>query len=161
MGFIVSVIVVFLDQLTKFLALEKLTDGLSIPILKNIFHLTLVKNTGIAFGLFRGSTIILVSISFIGAIVILRYWFLKKDGLGATVKFALFLILGGSIGNLIDRIHFGYVVDFLDFGINNLRWPAFNIADSAITIGAVLIGWKILRVKGGRDSERQRFKESE
>ncbi|MEK6715674.1 MAG: signal peptidase II [Candidatus Omnitrophota bacterium] len=139
MGFIVSVIVVFLDQLTKSLALEKLTDGLSIPILKNIFHLTLVKNTGIAFGLFRGSTIIFVFISFIAVILILWYWLLKKDELGAAVKFALFLILGGSIGNFIDRIHFGYVVDFLDFGINNFRWPAFNIADSAITIGAVLI----------------------
>lgn len=137
--FIISAIVVLIDQLTKFLALEELTGGLSIPILKNIFHLTLVKNTGIAFGLFRGSTIILVFISFIAVILILRYWLLKKDGLGATVKFALSLIVGGSIGNLIDRIHFGYVIDFLDFGINNLRWPAFNVADSAITIGAVLL----------------------
>lgn len=149
--FFISIFIVFLDQLSKYLALEKLPYGISIPVVKNIFYLTLVKNTGIAFGLFRGSTIILVFISFIAVILILRYWLLKKDGLGTTVKFALSLIVGGSISNLIDRIHFGYVVDFLDFGINNLRWPAFNVADSAITIGAVVIMWQIVtkpKIKG-------------
>lgn len=142
---LISIFIVFLDQLSKYLALEKLPYGISIPVVKNIFYLTLVKNTGIAFGLFRGTAITFIIIGFIGSIVILRYCVRKKDALGSTVKFALFLILGGSIGNLIDRIHFGYVVDFLDFGINNLRWPAFNIADSTITIGAVLIGSSIIR----------------
>lgn len=141
---LISIFIVFLDQLTKYLALEKLTYGIPIPIVKNIFCLTLVKNTGVAFGLFKNYTIILIFITFIAVIGILRYWVAKKESLGKLLKFALFLILGGSAGNLIDRIRLGYVVDFLDFGIGNLRWPAFNIADSCITIGAVLISLKIL-----------------
>ncbi|MDP1853351.1 MAG: signal peptidase II [Candidatus Omnitrophota bacterium] len=140
MGFIVSASVVFFDQLTKFLALDKLNYGISVPVFKNIFHLTLVRNTGIAFGLFKDSTIILIFISLIAVMFILRYWFLRKEKLDRLVKFSLFLILGGAIGNLIDRFRFGYVVDFLDFRV----WPVFNVADSCITIGAVLIGLRIL-----------------
>lgn len=147
MGFIVSAIVVFFDQLTKFLALDKLSYGISVPVFKNIFQLTLVRNTGIAFGLFKDLTIVLIFISLIAVMVILRYWFSRKEKLGELVKFSLFLILGGAVGNLIDRIRFGYVIDFLDFGINNSRWPAFNVADSCITIGAVLIGLKIITKK--------------
>lgn len=144
---LISFFVLFLDQLTKFLALQKLTYGTTLPIIKNIFHLTLVKNTGIAFGLFQGSIFILIAISFIAVIAILRYWFFRRDNLDNLIRIALFLILGGALGNLIDRLRFGYVIDFLDFGINNLRWPVFNIADSCITIGAVLLGLKIITSK--------------
>lgn len=137
--FIVAILISVLDQLTKALALKKLEPGVSIPLIKNIFHLTLVGNTGSAFGLFKNSTIIFIVVTLIAVIVILRYLFTKR--VDTLARFSLFLILGGATGNLIDRLRFGYVVDFLDFRI----WPVFNIADSAITIGAVLIGYSILR----------------
>lgn len=140
MMLIISVIVLFFDQLTKILALNKLPLGTSTPVIKNVFHLTLVKNSGSAFGLFRDSTTIFIIITIVAVTFILRYLFFKKGHLDIKVRIALFLILAGALGNLMDRLRFGYVIDFLDFRV----WPVFNIADSAITIGAILIIWKFM-----------------
>ena len=125
-----SAAILILDQLTKFLAASKLTA--SLPIIKNVFHLTLTTNTGAGFGILKNfnSALIWVSIFVIGMIL---YYYDQIKGNRTAV--AVGLILGGIVGNLIDRIRLGYVVDFLDFRV----WPIFNIADSAITIGIFLI----------------------
>ena len=123
-------LVVFIDQLTKILALTELTSGTSHPVVQNIFHLTLVENQGIAFGLFQGADkllLIVITLS-IGVLAMIGF---RSRSLQLKTQFAMGLILGGAIGNWIDRIRTGAVIDFLDFRI----WPVFNLADTAITIG--------------------------
>ncbi len=133
-------LIICLDQLTKYIALDKLVGSESLPLIKNIFHLTLVKNSGIAFGLFPNGTIIFIIFSFLAAGIILGI-LLKKKIPEILPDTALALILGGAAGNLIDRLRWGYVVDFFDFRI----WPVFNIADSAISVGVVLLSFYILK----------------
>lgn len=132
--------VLALDQSFKALATKKLILHQSIPLIKGVFHLTLVHNRGAAFGLFKHQTQLFIYAALAAVIVI--YLYLKssaeKDGIRSVI--ALSLIAAGALGNLIDRVAFGYVIDFLDFRI----WPVFNIADSAITVGAILLGWSML-----------------
>ena len=116
----------------------------SVPVIPGIFHLTLVRNSGIAFGLFRnhhGILFALISIS----LVILFFWgsTLKHHSVGARWGFGF--IVGGAIGNWIDRVRVGAVIDFLDFRI----WPVFNIADFAITLGVGLYLFSLLKTKKG------------
>jgi len=132
--FIISISILVLDQLTKKLICLNFLPGQSRPIIENIFHLTLIYNKGIAFGLFLGTALIPVFIS-IMVIVLLIVSVIKIKGHDLILKIAFSLILGGAAGNLVDRIRFGYVIDFLDFRI----WPVFNVADTAITIGAGLL----------------------
>ncbi|MDD5352778.1 MAG: signal peptidase II [Candidatus Omnitrophica bacterium] len=144
---LISILVIIIDQLTKVLFSRILTLNNSIPVIKNFFHLTLVYNTGIAFGILKGSSGIILIATIIGLILII--YSLKKDFLsqGQSLsrktlfirKMAIGFILGGAIGNMIDRLHLGYVVDFLDFRI----WPVFNLADSFITVGAVILFWSL------------------
>ena len=135
--------IIALDRITKIIFSDMLSVGESIPLIRNFFHITLVHNTGIAFGLFKDQGIIFVIIPII--VIIFIVWYLHHHKTQEDVKpihvFAFSLILGGAIGNLIDRISLGYVVDFFDFRI----WPVFNIADSAITIGITLILLKTYR----------------
>lgn len=140
MIFIAALIILCLDQASKFIVVRNLSLNQSIPVIKNIFHLTLVHNRGAAFGVFKNqvSWFILTSIF---AIVLIFLNFNKPRH--ALYNFSLGLILAGAAGNLIDRLFLGYVVDFLDFRI----WPVFNIADSSITIGAVLLGYSILKTE--------------
>ena len=101
-------------------------------------HLTLVHNRGAAFGILKGQLYLFIFTTIIAIILIYRS--LKNTSCN-LYRVSLWLILAGAAGNLIDRVRFGYVVDFLDFRI----WPVFNIADSAITIGAILLGWSIIK----------------
>ena len=136
-----SLIVIFfivgLDQLTKYLISQIISPRESIVIIEKFFYITLVHNTGIAFGLFKNQTIIFVIISIITvALIIYNIFYRRKyKRIHKLELFAFSLILAGALGNLIDRVRFGYVIDFLDFRI----WPVFNIADSAITVGIILI----------------------
>ncbi|RKY31442.1 MAG: signal peptidase II [Candidatus Omnitrophota bacterium] len=141
MIFIIIFIVLFLDQLTKLIATNNLILNKSFPVIKGIFHFTLVYNRGAAFGLLKGQIPLFVFTSIFAIILVLLAIRDYKEKKISLQVFALSLILAGGLGNLIDRIFLGYVVDFLDFRI----WPVFNIADSAITIGAVLLGWTILK----------------
>lgn len=126
--FLIAGIVVIVDQITKAIATT---------------HLTLVRNTGAAFGLFRDQTIIFILIS-AAAIIFIGFYLIKKK---TSYYLPLALILGGAVGNLIDRLRFGYVVDFIDLRF----WPVFNVADSCITIGAVILFFVIIR---GKDVSR-------
>ena len=132
--FSIAILIVILDQFTKFLIKNNLQSNESIPIIKNIFHLTYVANTGSAFGLFKGMNLFFILFSIIVIFVIFYYLkqIKKKDRL---MLFSLGLLLGGTIGNLIDRIAYGSVIDFIDFRV----WPVFNIADSAVTISVILL----------------------
>ena len=140
MTFLVASFVFVLDRVTKIAAAGNLSYGQSIKILPNIFHFTFVLNNGTAFGLLRGQNAALALLSIL-AITLIIFYLLKHKDLSLVVSLALGLILGGALGNLFDRVRFGYVIDFLDFRV----WPVFNIADSAITIGAVILAWNILR----------------
>ena len=130
--------IVFADRFSKIYFSHLLSLNESWPILRGVFHMTLVHNTGIAFGLFKNQGIVFIIIPIIAVVLLIfniYYYRNHQEDLSRMYIVAFSLILGGAIGNLIDRIYFGYVIDFLDFRI----WPVFNLADSAITIGAVII----------------------
>lgn len=131
---LILVLILVLDQATKYLASINLLEGQTIPVINGIFHITLVHNRGAAFGLFQAHSGVFVVLSIIVASLILyiNYRWVNK---GTLVTCVLALIVGGAIGNLIDRLRLGYVVDFLDFRI----WPVFNVADSAISIGTIVL----------------------
>ena len=142
---IVTCLVVFIDRTTKIFFSDLLHVGESLPVIYNIFHMTLVHNTGIAFGFFKdqGSVFIIIPIIAIILLVFNIYYYRQSNEvLTRSYIIAFSLILGGAIGNLIDRIICGYVIDFIDFRI----WPVFNMADSAITIGAFIIGIKCFQL---------------
>jgi signal peptidase II len=143
MVFIIVSIILSLDQLTKFLAAKNLTLNQSLSLIKGVFHLTLVHNRGAAFGILKNQLPLFIFTAIFAAFLI--FLNLKNTGYKkpSLYTLALSLILAGAIGNLIDRLCFGYVIDFLDFRI----WPVFNIADSSITVGAVLLGYSILKSK--------------
>ena len=129
--------ILFFDQLTKYIISKKIPLGESIPIIKNIFHLTYILNRGAAFGIFKNQAHFFIIVSVVAITIILILLRCKRT-LGRQI--ALSLILSGATGNLIDRIRLEAVIDFLDFRI----WPVFNIADSAITIGAELLAYSVL-----------------
>jgi signal peptidase II len=130
--------VIALDQLTKWWVQQSLALDAYRTLLPGILTLTHVHNTGSAFSLFRGAGGWLVFVSVVSLFAIVRYW-LSLQRRGVTISPVLLLGLafpfGGAAGNLIDRLRFGYVVDFLELP----RWPVFNVADSAITVGAILL----------------------
>ncbi len=127
-----------LDRLAKFIVLKYLSVSDSIPVINGVFHLTLVYNRGAAFGMLKNQVPLFIFVSL--AAIVLIFINLKKEN-SFLSRISLSLILAGALGNLVDRVFLGYVVDFLDFRI----WPVFNIADSAITIGAILLGYTILK----------------
>ena len=146
------IVILFLDQLTKAIVDRSMSLHDSIPIIDGFFSLTYVRNTGAAFGIFAGSHesfrlpfLVLVSIIAIGVIVVmLKRLHEKETGLITALAF----ILSGAIGNLIDRILYGEVIDFLDFYWSNYHWPAFNLADSFITVGVAITLYFLMRAKG-------------
>ena len=131
-----SLAVILIDQLTKMLVRLNLNRTESIPVIKNIFHITYITNTGSAFGIFKGLNIVFIIISII--VIFAIVYSIKNINEKSKIEFVLFaLLLGGVIGNLIDRIFFGNVTDFMDFRI----WPVFNVADSMITISAIALAY--------------------
>lgn len=144
MIFLIISVILSLDLLTKFLATKHLLLNQPLPVIKGVFYLTLIHNRGAAFGILKNQTALFIFTSLFA--VLLIYSSLKKNKTYKKLTLAsvsLAFILGGALGNLIDRLWLGYVVDFLDFRI----WPVFNVADSAITVGAVLLGWSILKTE--------------
>ncbi|OGX15426.1 MAG: signal peptidase II [Omnitrophica WOR_2 bacterium RBG_13_41_10] len=133
-------IILFLDQLTKSIVIKNLSPNQSIPIIKGLLYVTFVRNRGAAFGILKNQLPLFIFTALF-AVVLIFLVISKKRQRPLILNISLGLILAGAIGNLIDRIFLGYVVDFIDFRI----WPVFNVADSAITIGAVLLGWSILK----------------
>ena len=124
-----------IDQFSKYLALKYLKGVSSIPIISNVFHLTYVENRGAAFGLFQNNQIIFVVVAMIACIVGLYYLY-KKD-LNLLAKSSIILLISGAIGNMIDRVRLGFVVDYFDFRI---IWEyVFNVADIFVVVGTILL----------------------
>ena len=137
------IILVALDQLTKWLAIIKLKPIHDVPIIKGIFHLTYVENRGAAFGIFQGKHLFFI-ITTLAIIVFVTIYYLKLP-LGKEsycMRFSLTLLLAGAIGNLIDRIRLGYVVDFLYFKL--IDFPVFNLADICVVVGVAILSIIIL-----------------
>ncbi len=128
-------LVVGLDQLTKQLVLANVMLNGDITVIKNFFYITYVENFGIAFGMFKNNVIFFIVMTSLISILVV-YFLARSYRKDMLVSICLSLILGGAIGNLIDRIRLGYVVDFLHFSIFP---PVFNIADSAIVVGALTL----------------------
>ena len=140
--------IVSVDQWTKHSVQKGLPLHHSVPVMKGFFNLTHVRNPGGAFGIFASQkggvgSILFVVVS-LNAIGILLYLFFRAKKDEEILSLAFSLVLSGAIGNLIDRFRYGEVIDFLDFYLFSFHWPAFNIADSAISVGIVLILIEIL-----------------
>jgi len=144
-----SIILIILDQLTKYLADAFISYGSYVKIIPffDFFNLTNVRNTGIAFSMFQNNNLFFIIFMAVFLAALAFWLYRNRERITTLQKYAFALILAGGFGNLIDRIFRGAVIDFLDFGINALRWPAFNVADSCVCIAAGLIFVEILTVK--------------
>ncbi len=143
--FLTALLVVISDHLSKSWIISNLVRGESLPE-TGFFRLAHVQNTGSAFGLFQGQALPLAIVAFIGSAVLLFFvlFMHRRFPFLATMpaKLALGLVLGGAVGNLISRLSYGYVTDFIAVG----RWPAFNIADSSVVVGTILTAYLLIRL---------------
>ncbi|NLK21011.1 MAG: signal peptidase II [Epulopiscium sp.] len=136
--FLIVSALVIIDQVTKYAALNHLKSINTFPIFENIFHLTFVENKGAAFGILQNKRWFFVVITLIILLGIIYYYIhLPKEKSFKVIRFCLMLISGGAIGNLIDRLRLGFVIDFFDFRLIN--FPVFNIADICVVIGTLLL----------------------
>jgi signal peptidase II len=147
--FFLVLIIVGLDRWTKWLIHSRLLLNQTILIIDGFFNITYVRNTGVAFGILdpvslplKSTLLALLSLAAIAG-VILYSW--RTPVSKTLLQVALNLILAGAVGNLYDRINYGYVVDFIEVYFRNYRWPSFNVADSAITIGVGLLALELFR----------------
>lgn len=152
------VVIVILDAVTKYIAERSLTLYQPVPVMGDFFRLTYIYNRGAAFGLSLGdySRYFFLVLTVV-ALVVLFLWFRSTPRDDRLRLFSIAAVAGGAIGNLIDRVrHEHGVVDFFDFGFGHLRWPVFNIADIAVTVGALLLALSLWREEaevGKEDSE--------
>jgi signal peptidase II len=154
--FVIAIIVLLLDRLAKWAVASNIRLHESVVVIPGFFQLTRVENTGAAFGLFADSSAqwkigALVSFSVLALVVVSALLWKNSHSL-STTTIGLSLILGGAMGNLWDRMMSGRVVDFLDFYVGSYHWPAFNVADTAIVIGATLLISEIFFTKSANET---------
>lgn len=139
----VTGIVIILDQLTKLHIMQTMRLHESIPIVPNLFSLTYIRNPGAAFGLLAGSSnafrMVFFGLTSVFALVLLCTILFRMPERDWVGRLSVAGILGGAVGNLIDRLRYGEVIDFLDVYVETYHWPAFNVADSAITVGVIFL----------------------
>ncbi|MGE5302011.1 MAG: signal peptidase II [Alphaproteobacteria bacterium] len=145
-------VIVVIDQITKLIVDRTMPLYHSIPIIDGFFNLTYIRNTGAAFGILAGSGaafrlpfLVLFSLLAIGFIIVMLRRLPERE---TGLIIALTFILGGAIGNLIDRFAYGEVIDFLDIYWATYHWPAFNIADSFITVGVTITIYYLIKARG-------------
>ena len=148
---ILSIIFLIIDQITKILVVNSIVPGENIEIIKNIFSIIYTNNTGAAFSILLGKRIFLIVVAIL-IIGILLYYIKKNKVDGKLNIIAFSLIIGGSLGNLIDRIVRGYVVDFISIKLGSYNFPIFNIADTLIVVGVILL---LLGAKGGNKNDNR------
>jgi signal peptidase II len=140
--------VILLDQISKQLVLHTLDLHETVAVIPGFFDLVHVRNRGMAFGLLNRPGMDLIFYVLVAAtiavVLLMLYWFTRIDREDARAMFGLSLIIGGAVGNIIDRLRFKEVVDFLDFYLGAHHWPAFNVADSAITVGALWLAVHVI-----------------
>ena len=134
-----SVLIVILDQLSKFIVHSTMNLYDSFQVIPYLLNFTYIRNEGIAFGIyFEGAETIFIILPIL--ITIYLFYLLKSEEFQDKFsQIALFLIIAGAVGNIVDRIFRGYVVDFIDFHLNGMHWYVFNIADSSVTIGLIFL----------------------
>jgi len=157
---VIAGLVVLCDQITKAIILDRFTLYQSMVVLPGIFNLTYTLNPGGAFGFLAGYSpvwrhaLFIVAASLATGLVL--YFYINTPKSKPLLAFGLALIFGGAIGNLIDRVRLGKVIDFLDFYIKDMHWPVFNIADSAVSIGVVIFIYHlIIKEKGSGDNDSE------
>lgn len=141
---IVIAVCVAFDQIVKALAVRFLAPVTTVPIIPRVFHLTYIENTGAAFSIFAGKSIFLIVLT--SALIAVLVWLLvslPKTKAYLTMNTAFALVIGGAVGNLIDRIRLGYVVDFFDFRL--IGFAIFNVADCFVVVGCALIMIQVVR----------------
>ena len=159
MTLIFTTIFFLIDISSKYIISKIVTLGNSIDIIKNFLRISYVKNTGAAFSILDGNTLFVTIIGIV--IIIMIIWYLYKNKVNKMIdKIGYSLILGGSIGNLFDRVCYGYVRDFIGINIFGYHFPIFNIADMSIVIGVILLVIATVKgdVKNGTFSRRRKFK---
>jgi signal peptidase II len=143
-----ALVVVLLDQLTKWWVVHALPLYTHRTVIPGFFDLVHVQNRGMAFGMMHqhegGAAFYLLTAVTVGVIALILGWLIRMKEEERLLRFGLSLILGGAAGNLIDRLRLGAVTDFLDFYLAGYHWPAFNIADAAITVGTCLVAFDVL-----------------
>lgn len=149
MVFLVFIVSLAIDLITKRMAVVYL-QGDSFPIIKDILHFTYVENTGAAFGIFKGGRVFFV-ITTVVILAVVIFLLIKWKPQQTLVKMSAALVMAGAVGNLIDRIYHGFVVDFIDFRVIN--YPVFNIADCCVVVGAILFAvWVIFFEKKNEEN---------
>lgn len=139
---LIAAFVVVVDQFTKYLVTSNMIEGMGIPIIEGIFHLTFILNPGAAFGILENNRWFFV-ITAVSVLLFLFYYRRTIMAESRMVQLGIALFAGGAFGNLIDRIRTGLVIDFFDFRI----WPIFNVADIAICLGVGLILWSTIKTE--------------
>jgi signal peptidase II len=144
----VSGILIVLDQISKMVILRSMPLYETIPVIPGFFNITHIHNPGGAFGFMAGQgpevrSLLFLAMSTLAAVVIV-FFYLRTPAGYSWLSTALLLIFGGAVGNMIDRVRFGEVVDFLDFYAGRYHWPAFNVADSGITVGMAILVYHLL-----------------
>ena len=153
--FIYSLIWLLLDQISKITVTNLMELGESISIIPNFFYLTYVTNTGAAWSILEGSRIFLILVSFVA--IFLAYFFMIKDKKIDKIEEVCYgLLLGGILGNLIDRVVFGYVIDFFHLILESYHFPIFNIADIGIVIGTFIVIFIMLKEDFNENKSRTR-----
>lgn len=150
---ILTILVILVDFFSKYMVSKLMTVNETIDLIDNFFRITYVKNTGAAFSIFSNNTILVIIISVV-IIGFLLFYIYKNKGNNKLENVSYAFILGGAIGNLIDRLVYGYVIDFLDFEMLSYDAPIFNLADTFIVIGVILFLINTLRSRyDGNSSE--------
>ena len=152
---LISILTLVIDIISKQIVLNSMFEHQSISIIKNFFSITFTKNTGVAFSFLEGQIPLVVIITSIIIILILKY--IKTNKLDKYETICYGLIIGGAIGNLIDRVIYGYVIDFFDFNLLSYSFPIFNIADIAIVVGVfILFILSIIESRNQNETNRRR-----
>lgn len=148
-----SIILLIVDQISKLLVVKLIDINKPIEVIKNFFYLTYTHNTGAAFSILTGKRILLILIAIIILVILFNY--IRKNKVERKLDIIAFsLIIGGSLGNLIDRIVRGYVVDFIDFKIFRYNFPVFNLADTFIVMGVFLLLITLTRKEHNNDNRK-------
>ncbi len=144
---LISIGVIILDQFSKYLVLEHLTKVETMPLIEGVFHLTFRQNTGAAFSILRNNLNFLIILTGV-VILLMAYLFFRlvKEKHHALMLVSISFMFGGAIGNFIDRVRLGYVVDYFDFRLIN--FAVFNVGDSFIVVGAILMGFYLIFIDG-------------
>lgn len=150
---IISLICIVIDQIIKIVVTTNLEFAHSINVITNFFRITYLQNTGAAWSILSGNRIFLVMITLI-ALIIIYYFFIKNQKLTNTENIFYGILIGGILGNLIDRIKFGYVIDYLDFNIFSYHYPVFNFADICIVISIIIL--VLINIKEDKNGNNSR-----